>query len=146
MAVRNIRGELNVPPQKYAEVLVSGADPGTANLLQANKAYFAHLARISDLRADIKIERPKLSATSVVRKLEIFVPLEGLIDIDVEKQRLSKEKTRLEGQITGLRRKLDNKDFLNKAPQTVVENEKRKLEDFKLTLEKIEANLAQLAG
>lgn len=146
MAVRNIRGELNVPPQKYADVLISGADADTAELLQTNMAYFSHLARISSVQASAHIERPKLSATSVVRKLEIFMPLEGLIDIDVERQRLSKEKTRLEGQVSGLQRKLQNKDFLAKAPQQVVENEQRKLNDFKLMLEKIEANLAQLAG
>ncbi|MFQ5631658.1 MAG: valine--tRNA ligase, partial [bacterium] len=145
LAVRNIRGELNVPPQKYADVVISGADATTTRLLQANKPYFSQLARVSDMQIGEKIKRPKLSATSVVRNLEVFVPLAGLIDIEVEKSRLLKEKTRLEGQVASLQRKLQNQDFLSKAPKNVVENEQRKLHDFEQALVKIENNLAQLA-
>lgn len=146
VAVRTIRGEMNVPPHKEAEVLISGVRDGQGELLQSHERYFSHLARVSALQVGSSLARPRLSATSVVKNLEIFVPLSGLIDIEVERTRLEKERTRLEKQREGLARKLQNEDFLNKAPKHVIENEQRKLQDFGETLNKVVQNLQQLGA
>ncbi len=144
VAVRTIRSEMNVPPSKQASMLVSGADERTSALLQNAADYFAQLARVESLQAGAELARPKLSATAVVHKMDVFLPLSGLIDIEKEKSRLQKERDRLQKQVAGLERKLANENFTSRAPQEVVEREKAKLQDWKMTLEKIVASLEQL--
>ncbi len=143
-AIRNIRGEMNIPVKRAASVLISGADSATAELINRHLSYFQQLAQVDQLTVGAKLQRPKFSATAVVRNLEIFMPLEGLIDIEVERNRLEKEKQRLERLLAELNKKLQNQDFLTRAPKHVVEREEQKKKDFEITLEKIRENLAQL--
>lgn len=145
-AVRNIRGEMNVPPKNAAQLLISGADDHVAKLVQKYLPYFSQLANVDSVEASSTIARPELSAMAVVNKLEVFVPLSGLIDIEKEKQRLEKESIRLDKQVLGLSKKLGNEDFLKRAPQDVIDKEKKKLADWRLTLDKINENLQQLSG
>ena len=140
-AVRNIRGEMNVPPNKKARVIIKGPEVG---LIKKNEIYIKSLAQVEEIISGNDVQKPKLSASSVVQNMEIFVPLEGLIDIEVEKARLEKEITRLEKQITGAERKLLNKDFLKRAPKEVIEREKQKSKDFQTNLDKVKANLSSL--
>ncbi|KAA3616193.1 MAG: valine--tRNA ligase [Calditrichaeota bacterium] len=145
-AVRNIRGEMNVPPKNPASLLISGADDHVAELVKTYLPYFNQLANVDNIQANHELKRPELSAMAVVNKMEVFVPLSGLIDIDKEKQRLEKERTRLDKQLIGLSRKLENNDFLDRAPEQVIEREKQKLQDWRLTLDKITENLEQLSN
>ena len=88
--------------------------------------------------------KPKLSASAVVSGVEIYVPLEGIIDVNLERQRLQKEIDRLEGQIQSIDRKLMNNDFIAKAPPQVLEKEKAKRENFKQTIDKLQGSLKQM--
>ena len=81
---------------------------------------------------------------AVVENVEIFIPLSGLIDVGIEKVRLDKEIKRLEGQIFGLEKKLSNDQFLTKAPDQIVKQEREKLKNFSNKLNKIKTNLNQL--
>ena len=72
---------------------------------------------------------------------ELFVPLAGLIDVDLERTRLQREIDRLNGALNGVRQKLTNADFINKAPKDVVEREREKLQSMTMTLEKLQKNL-----
>ena len=103
--------------------------------------------KLIDLKIELgeHIKRPRFSASAVIKDLEIFVPLKGLIDIDVEKARLEKEINRLEKLIDSIEKKLMNKDFLNKAPKEIIEREKLKSQDFKTNLEKLKNNLNSLS-
>jgi len=143
-AVRNIRGEMHVPPSKKANVFIKSSDKNNLNLLSNNEIYLTSLAQLEnvDLKEDFK--KPKHSASSVVANLEIFVPLEGLINIEVERNRLTKEVNRLESQIKSIKTKLMNQDFIKKAPEQVIEREKKKLTDFEVNLEKVQLNLESL--
>ncbi len=143
-AIRNIRGEMNVPPNKQAHVLIKSANKKQLNLIQDNEIYMSSLAKLSEIELGADLARPKFSASSVVADLEIFVPLEGLIDIEVERNRLTKEITRLEKQIEGINTKLMNTDFIAKAPKEVVERERQKSNDFQANLTKLQANLKSL--
>jgi valyl-tRNA synthetase len=87
------------------------------------------------------LEKPDQSATAVVQKMELFVPLKGLIDLDQENARLSKRLSELEGHLTGIRKKLSNESFVSRAPANVVEYEKKKLEDMTAEFELVKANL-----
>ncbi|MBC8185418.1 valine--tRNA ligase [candidate division KSB1 bacterium] len=143
-AVRNIRGEMHVPPAKKADVFIKSSDKNNLELLSRNEIYLTSLAQLENVELKEDIRKPKHSASSVVANLEIFVPLEGLIDIEVERNRLTKEVDRLENQIKSIKAKLMNQDFIKKAPQQVIEREKKKLTDFELNLEKVQVNLESL--
>jgi valyl-tRNA synthetase len=82
--------------------------------------------------------RPKFAASAVVQGEELFIPLEGIIDIDVEKTRLKKEIDRITGVLTGIRNKLSNDSFVSRAPKDVVEKEKEKQSSFETNLEKLQ--------
>ena len=88
--------------------------------------------------------RPKLCASSVVDGAELFIPLEGLIDIAQEQARLQKDIERVSGMLEGVQRKLNNENFVERAPKEVVDREREKLENFAHTLEKLEKNLLML--
>lgn len=145
-AVRNIRGEMNVAPTKTANLVIakSGKNGLNPDLILANKPYFEQLAKVNRLEFRTKEERPKKSATAIVQQTEIYVPLEGLIDFDVERARLEKEIGRVEKQLEGMNRKLQNRDFLSRAPDDVIAREKKKKGDFETSLQKLKLNLESL--
>ena len=90
------------------------------------------------------LKKPDQSATAVVQKMELFVPLKGLIDSEQEYARLSKRLGELERHLLGVREKLDNKNFMSSAPANVIENEKTKLQDMTTEFELVKANLEML--
>jgi valyl-tRNA synthetase len=153
-AVRNIRGELNVAPSKQIEVhmhLHGEKDekfPESASNIQGLLSYIDRLCRAKTVRTwdgeSKKFERPKASASAVVDGTEIFIPLEGIIDLDAERKRLEKEITRLQGLVDGIERKLANASFVEKAPKNVVEKEREKQKNITMNMEKLKANLEQL--
>ena len=120
-AIRNIRGEMNIPPSKKINVLLK-----TNEVSERQIDYIKKLARVEDLKAGENMVKPKASASSVVKSSEIYIPLEGLIDLDIERQRLQKEITRLEGSLAGIEKKLSNEKFVSGAPADVVEKERTK--------------------
>ncbi len=87
---------------------------------------------------------PNGSASTILKNCEIFIPLEGIIDLDIEKERLTKEISRLEGALIGVSKKLSNERFVNNAPKEVVENEKAKKADWENSISKLKALLADL--
>ncbi|HDP99013.1 MAG TPA: valine--tRNA ligase [bacterium] len=143
-AIRNIRGEMNVPPTKKAHVIIKSANKNNLQLIAQNEGYLMSLAKLGELSLKTETEKPKFSASSVISGLEIFVPLEGLIDIELERNRLNKEISRLDTQIQNISKKLMNQDFIRKAPQLVVEKEKKKLNDFRMIFDKLQSNLKSL--
>ncbi len=143
-AVRNIRSEMNVPPGRQATVKFKCDNPERVEIISRNQHYIKHLARLTEITPIDRRENVPSAAMAVVEDVEIYVPLEGLIDIEVEKQRLSKEIERLEKQIGGLEKKLSNQQFLEKAPRRVVQQEQEKLQNFRQKLEKLQNNLSQL--
>ena len=78
----------------------------------------------------MNIQKPKASASSVLRGVEIFIPLEGLIDLGVERQKIQKEITRLEGSLAGIEKKLSNEKFVANATPEIVEKERAKQKDW----------------
>ncbi len=138
--VRNIRSEMHVPQSTKAEVKFKTDDSEKIELINAQEHYIQQLARVDKIGHIPREEKVPAAALAVVENVELFVPLAGLIDLEVEKSRLQKEITRLEGQITGLNKKLDNKQFLTKAPKNVVEQEKEKRDNNIEKLDKLKEN------
>jgi valyl-tRNA synthetase len=135
-SVRSIRGEMNVPPGKDTELYLKTDDTVKQKTIEKYSAYLKRLAKISSLVVGSIMERPSYAASAVVDGTEIFVPLKGIIDIDIERKRITKEIDRLEKAAMTVEKKLLNEQFLSKAPKEVIDKEKNKLESFNQTLEK----------
>jgi len=130
---------MNIPPSKKVDVLIR-----TGSLNSDQKDYIKSLSRVENLTADADAEKPKASASSVVKGIDVFVPLEGLIDLNVERNRLDKESNRLQGLLNVVTKKLENKNFVDRAPEDVVERERKKKSDWEKALRKINILRADL--
>ena len=143
-SVRNIRGELSVPPSKDIEMLIRFENTTKETVIQKYQGYFQRLGRVVKIQTHHLMERPKHAATAVVEGGEIFIPLEGIIDLDAERLRVQKELEHVASMVVSTEKKLENESFVARAPKEVVDKEREKLEHFKGTLEKLRKNLAAL--
>jgi valyl-tRNA synthetase len=112
--------------------------------LKENVTYVNTLARTKDIAIGRDVESPKDAATAVKPAMEIFVPLKGLIDIEAEISRLSKDLKKTEDEIAFLDKKLKNKNYVNKAPEAVVQESMAKCDEYKEKLSAIRENIDKL--
>src|SRR3989339_1522690 len=131
-AIRNIRGEMNIAPSKFVKAFLKSASVKDYQL-----EYIKKLAKVEEVQVSEAITKPKASASTIIKNCEIYVPLEGLIDLDVEKNRLQKEISRLEGLLVGIDKKLSNEKFVSNAVPEVVEKERMKKKDVEANLLKV---------
>jgi len=142
-AVRTIRSGMNVPPGKKADLVIRNVN-GNKTLIESFDEIIRTLGKVDDMTLGRDLKKPDQSATAVVQKMELFVPLKGLIDSKQEYARLSKRLSELERHLLGVRDKLENKNFMNSAPANIIENEKKKLQDMTAEFELVKANLEML--
>ena len=142
-SVRTIRAQMNVPPNKYADMIVH-CKPKQKSILNSYSKIICSLAKIDKITASEGGNKPLNSATSVVDGMEIFIPLEGLIDFDLERKRAQKRIDEIQSHLEVLNQKLNNKEFLNRAPEDVVKREKEKSEEMSEELKKMLSNLAMI--
>ncbi|NGP86919.1 valine--tRNA ligase [Fodinibius halophilus] len=143
-AIRNIRAEFKLSPKDDINLIIKARDQKTAKALHENEWIFHKLQAIATFKAEAELEKPGKSASAVIEGTELFVPLEGLIDLDKERERIQKEIDRLEGFLKSVEGKLNNDGFVNNAPEEVVQRERQKKEDTETNLEKLRANLEEL--
>jgi len=122
------------------------ADAQTAQQLTQRLAVIQRLGQCEALQIGPDVTKPPKSASKVLAGIEVYVPLSGLADLEIERRRLSKERDELAGHLRRLEAKLANKDFVNKAPAAVVERERTRLVELKERLAAIEQNLAEVGG
>ena len=145
-AIRRIRGEMNVPPSKKAEVLLVAAEESYRGILERNIAYLQGSANAeAKVFAELQ-EAPDQSASAVTRGVEIFVPLKGLIDLDKEIARLNKELKAVQTDLARVQGKLNNQGFLAKAPADVVEKEKDKEQELTMKAKALQDRLAMFGA
>ncbi len=142
-AIRNVRGELLVPPVAEASLLMRSDDP-KLDIVHREWVTIKRLARLGGNGLDTVDSKPHASATTLVEGREIYIPLEGLIDLDAERDRVTKEIGKLSGLLTGVEKKLSNERFVANAPDDVVANERAKLDKMSADVEKLKAHLADL--
>jgi valyl-tRNA synthetase len=141
--LRNIRAEMNVPPGKAAHLVVR-TSPAIRELIRRNAATFLNLAKIDTILDYTPDLVHGVAASAVVEGTEMFLPLAGLIDLDKERQRLTKEIQRLEGLYKSLSAKLSNEKFLTNAPPEIVTGEREKLSNISESLQKVKKNYNNL--
>mgnify|MGYP000067652681 CR=1 FL=1 len=142
--IRSIRSEMKIPPQRKIEVRIGASNDLYREILERNSTYIVDLAGIEKLSIAQKVNRPSKCASGIVRDIDIFIPLEKIVNIDKERERLQKELQRIEQEYLWTKEKLDSDLFLKKAPPEVVEKEKRKETEFKLKLEKLKKRIEDL--
>ncbi|NOK00850.1 MULTISPECIES: valine--tRNA ligase [Myxococcus] len=143
--LRTIRGESNLSPATKVKAVVQSPDARTRELLERWRAYLMPLAGLSDVEIGAPGTKPPQAAAFVGTNLEIYVPLAGLIDLDAERDRLRKEIARTEQEAAGVLRKLENPNFVAKAPPDVVEKDRARVEELKERKAKLQDHLQRIA-
>jgi valyl-tRNA synthetase len=136
--IRNIRGEMEVPPSKQIAVILSCASEESRRLMKHNESAIISLARVSDLAIGQAIEQPADASIQVAGDIQIYVPLKGLVDVAAEEERLLKEIGKIEKEIEMFSKKLESPAFVDRAPAEIVAKERQKLAEVngkKLVLE-----------
>ena len=142
-AVRNIRSQQNISPKEKIEFVIrTTAD--MANEIIPLKSYFASMAKSNLIDIGERVEIPSSHATASLPEIEIYVDLHGFIDLDAEKQRLEKELTRIDGLISSKEKKLANANFVERAPQEVVQKERETLVQLNNQKQTLQQSIATL--
>jgi valyl-tRNA synthetase len=147
--IRGIKSDYGVGLGHEIEATVSVPDRSDdlADTVRRYADYFDKLASVTDLTVEPGAEKPdgyRASASVVVGRCEVFVPLAGMIDLDQERERLRNEIEEKEGFLESVERKLNNPQFVNKAPDEVVDRERQKKKDATAELKRLRDNLADL--
>ncbi len=142
--IRNIRGEMEIPPSRLLDAVVNVHENSVASVLEAHAEAIKDLARLESLEVARGAERPKGSATAIFEAFDIYVPILGIVDIAGELARIEKRLAKHEKELTQIERKLANRNFLEKAPADVVEKEKEKQATLKALMERLERNKEML--
>ena len=143
--IRNIRTQMNVPPKQKAQVIVVSADEKVQDIFRRGGSFLAPLAFATEVT--VQADRTGISESAVTVPIQdgtVCIPLDQLVDLEKERERLLKEKKRLEGEITRVEKKLGNPGFVSKAPAQVIEEEKAKGEKYRSMLEQVENSLKNL--
>ncbi|HXF82250.1 MAG TPA: valine--tRNA ligase [bacterium] len=142
--IRSLRAELAVPPARRIPVHIRAAAP-LAGQLEALGEYIAVLARTEAVTfGPLGGPAPARSVTAVLSGVEIAIPLGGLVDPAKERQRLARTLRQLEDELKGLQRRLEDADFLQRAPAEVVERERSRASDLLTRRQRLEAIVAAL--
>ncbi|WP_177973894.1 valine--tRNA ligase [uncultured Eubacterium sp.] len=143
--IRNIRSEMNVPPSRKAKYFIVSPDENLCELFASHKDIYSQLISASeiDVQAD-KAGIPEDAVSVVIPNAVVYIPLEELVDMAKERERLEKEKAKLAKELARSNGMLNNEKFLSKAPQAKVDEEKAKLEKYKQMMEDVENRLTQL--
>jgi len=129
--VRNIRSEMNIKPSEPVRVLVGSPDERLRAVFSANQNQISRLVRAAEISVLEKLEAPRASARAVlVGGAEVAVPLEGLIDFEQERNRLGKEKEKLQAESSKLEGQLANPQFAERAPADKVNELRARLADI----------------
>jgi valyl-tRNA synthetase len=142
-AIRNLRAEMNCPPSKQVRVILFGAEQEIA-FLRAQEAYVRALARVGLVEYLTSGERPKGASTAVVGATEIYLPLNEMVDLRDERERLLKEIPKVEQELARVQKKLDNQAFLTNAKEEAVRKEKGKLQEFEERLQTLRRSLQRI--
>ena len=139
--IRNIRGEMNIPPGKKVNVVLDVAGTEDREVLTQNLSHLRTLSKVDEVVLEAGVPKPEASATAVFGRNQVHVLLKGLLDFEEERKRLRKAIGKLEKEIGISRKKLSNPNFVEKAPSHIVAEVKEKVETLTHKLEKLNQHL-----
>lgn len=144
LAIRNIRGEMQISFRQALPVYCCHGSKTIVNIVNHNALLIQKLAKLETIEMTTPKNCPPLCVTALVEDLELFIPLKDIIDLEKEEQRLQKEKDKLQKEINQCNTKLNKAAFLEKAPPVLVAQEKERLNQYKMTLEKLQRHLDKI--
>ncbi|HVW66327.1 MAG TPA: valine--tRNA ligase [Candidatus Peribacteraceae bacterium] len=142
-AIRKLRTDQGVEPKKDVSLIIQTS--AHKDLLESQAEHIKRLGRVEDLTITSDKKTIDDAASAFLPDIDLYLPLAGLIDTEKEKASLTKEKAQLESYVKGIEAKLGNKQFVDKAPPALVEEQKARLSEAKEKLEKIGKRLASLS-
>jgi valyl-tRNA synthetase len=142
--IRSVRAEMNVPAAAQIPLVLVNAYPEAKSHAEDWDETIKRLARLSEI--SFAPEAPEKSVQMVMHKTIAALPLQGIIDFEAEKTRLAKEIAKLKGDVDKIEAKLRNADFVARAPEEVVDENRERREDALSRMEKLAAALARLGG
>ncbi|HTX72845.1 MAG TPA: class I tRNA ligase family protein, partial [Rectinemataceae bacterium] len=142
--IRNVRGEMNVPPDRKAPVVFKTSNGKIAEVIKREEVHIRALARVESITVDAGYAPANTDASAVMTDLEIFVPLANLIDFGKERARIDKEIEKMKADLARVEQKLSNESFIGKAPADVIDREKAKRDEMAGILAKLETSRAKL--
>ena len=134
VGVRQIRSGMDIKPSKLLPVLLQNASDSDKTMLERNHHYIDFLARTESITVLDKNEDVPESATALVGEMKILIPMAGLIDKDAEIARLKKEIDKKQNDVGRIEAKLSNPNFVERAPEAVVQKERDKIEELQIAL------------
>ena len=143
-AIRSVRAEMNVPAAAMVPLSVSGSSDQTKQRLAAHDTVIRRLARIEAI--DLAVNPLKGAVQIILDEATLSLPLAGVVDLDAERQRLEKELDRVCKEIDKIDVKLSNEQFLAKAPEDVVEEQRERRTESVSLRDKTEAALRRLSS
>jgi valyl-tRNA synthetase len=141
---RSVRQALNVPPSARPPLLVVESSPEQRRVLEMSAPLIAQLLRVSEVRFEAAV--PQGAIPYVVAGATLALPLADVIDLAAERARLTKEVAGLDSEAQKLRKKLDNADFVARAPEEVVEENRERLAEAETAKAKLDDALKRLGG
>ncbi len=143
-AVRTIRSEVNRPLSKPVDLMIQANTEEIKEVLQANRSFIERFCNPNELIIDTAVDVPNEVMTAVVQGAELFLPLQGLVDIKEEITRLEKELEKWNAEIKRAQGKLSNERFVDNAPEAVVQAERDKEEEYKNRYQAVEDQIEKL--
>ena len=144
--IRNIRSEMNIPPQSRLKLYLATGDDQARTLVTDNADQIRRLARVEEIVISDTLPVLEAPARDIVAGMEIAVPLGGLIDFEKERERILKEMTKKENEARSLAGRLDNISFMERAPREVVQEARGRHEELIGEIEKLRATLGSLGA
>ena len=143
--VRNVRTGMNVPPSKKAKLIVVSEDASVRDIYAELAGIYSNLAGASEVSVQSDNGSvPDKAVSAVVPDATAYMPLDELVDMGKELERLQKEQKRLEGELKRSHGMLGNQKFLDKAPAEKIEEEKAKLADYEKMLLDVKKRIAEM--
>jgi valyl-tRNA synthetase len=143
-SIRNARAFWNIPVKEEIKALFGIKEKGDKDILEKNKLLINKLARCSIEKIDKNLDRPRQSVAALVKTISVFIPIGETIDVEKEKKRVEEKVEKFKGILSGIDKKLNNKGFLDRAPEDVVRQEKEKKTRFELEIRNLKENLDAL--
>ncbi len=146
LAIRNIRGEMDIAPTKPLPVLLRNLSAEDSRRLEQNRALLLNLAKLDSITVLGEADTAPASATQLLGAMDLLIPMAGLIDKDAELSRIAKQLEKMQQEVSRVAGKLANEGFVAKAPEAVLAKEREKLADAEAAVAKLLAQQAQIAA
>ena len=145
-AVRNIRAEMGISPAKKVNSIIRTKEQDELSTVENNKNFLSKLANLESVSYGSDVEKPSSAGFRVVDSSEIYIPLEGLLDMEAEVKKIKDQIEKIDKELQKVNRKLNDEKFMSKAPDHIVDREKKIQKEYMDKLEKLQEHLAAFSS